>query len=103
MTFGVRSVQTDQKACSVDSFGHGVEGVFPLATESKWEKQGRRVDVSRGLCPPKHCDSVAEEGPANRLWSYTYSRKGKWGHQGVREPGSNIQKQSGPRSLRMHP
>lgn len=39
------------------------------------------------------------------LWSYsyTYSPKGKWGHQGVREPGSTIQNQSGPGSLPMYP
>lgn len=46
----------------LESFGHGVEGAFPLAPESEWEKQGRRVDVSKGLCPSKHGDSAAEEG-----------------------------------------
>lgn len=96
MTWGL--VQTDQKACLVYSFGHGVEGAFPLAPESEWEKQGRRVDVSRGLCPPKHCDSAAEDGAAKGLWSnsHTYSPKGKWGHQCVREPGSKTSQVPGP-------
>lgn len=96
MTWGL--VQTDQKACLVYSFGHGVEGAFPLAPESEWEKQGRRVDVSRGLYPTKHCDSAAEDGAAKGLWSnsHTYSPKGKWGHQCVREPGSKTSQVPGP-------
>lgn len=79
-------------------------GLFPLAPESEWEKQGRRVDVSRGLCPPKRCDSAAEE---EQLMDYgpTPTPVAPRENEATRVWGARIQNLSGPRSqvLRMHP
>lgn len=81
-------------------------GGFLLGTsnssESMWERQGRGVDVTRGLWPPGCCDGAAGEGATNGQHSHFYTclralrLKGAVGVQGrqVAETG---------RSLRAHP
>lgn len=100
VTFGIRMVQMDQKASSVDSCGHGVEEDFSLAPAAAQKACGR--GRAEGWMWPEGCAHLAAVTVLlgrGQLMDYTPTSTPAWepwGKRGLRGcEGGRLQSQAG--------